>query len=132
MASGLGKRTGCQSGRTAAPSTLLPANVLKSGARKPQVACNVATGPRPQLTTFKTAKPVSVDMRDEGSDGGKGMFTTTNPESRRVQPADPGTRVRVKVVYVVLEAQYQSALSAAVKNINRSNSKVGVPAAKQV
>ncbi|GFH20790.1 chloroplast magnesium chelatase subunit CHLH1, partial [Haematococcus lacustris] len=68
MASGLGKRTGCQSGRTAAPSTLLPANVLKSGARKPQVACNVATGPRPQLTTFKTAKPVSVDMRDEGSD----------------------------------------------------------------
>lgn len=30
-----------------------------------QVACNVASGPRPTLTTFK--KNVSVDLRDEGS-----------------------------------------------------------------
>jgi hypothetical protein len=31
-----------------------------------QVLCNVAAGPRPTLTTFK--KPVSVDLRDEGSE----------------------------------------------------------------
>jgi hypothetical protein len=35
-----------------------------------QVACQVATGPRPQLTTFKNVKqgPVNVDLRDEGSE----------------------------------------------------------------
>jgi magnesium chelatase subunit H len=33
-------------------------------------------------------------------------------------------RVKVKVVYVVLEAQYQSAVTAAVKAINAKNTKV--------
>jgi magnesium chelatase subunit H len=33
-------------------------------------------------------------------------------------------RVKVKVVYVVLESQYQAALSQAVKNINAKNTKV--------
>jgi len=35
-----------------------------------QVACNVQTGPRPALTTFKNTgsnKPLSLDLRDEGS-----------------------------------------------------------------
>lgn len=53
------------------------------------------------------------------------MFTSTSPEMRRVVPDDVKGRVKVKVVYVVLEAQYQSAISAAVKNINAKNSKVG-------
>jgi magnesium chelatase subunit H len=59
---------------------------------------------------------------------GKGMFTSTNPQLRRVSPENKGDRVCVKVVYVVLEAQYQSALSNAVKNINSKNDKVGVGA----
>ena len=51
---------------------------------------------------------------------GGGMFTSTRPDVRRIIPeARPGVPV-VKVVYVVLEAQYQSSLSAAVRNINRT------------
>jgi hypothetical protein len=44
--------------------------------------------------------------------GNKGLFTSTNPELRRVVPDNVAGRVKVKVVYTVLEAQYQSALSA--------------------
>ncbi|OEL15948.1 Magnesium-chelatase subunit ChlH, chloroplastic [Dichanthelium oligosanthes] len=49
--------------------------------------------------------------------GGNGLFTQTKPEVRRVVPA-PGTLPRVKVVYVVLEAQYQSSITAAVLQLN--------------
>ncbi|KAG6546150.1 hypothetical protein Mapa_012184 [Marchantia paleacea] len=57
---------------------------------------------------------------------GGGMFTSTRPEVRRIVPeARPGVPV-VKVVYVVLEAQYQSSLSAAVRNINRNRKDVRV------
>lgn len=52
------------------------------------------------------------------------MFTSTSPELRRVIPENTEGKVKVKVVYVVLEAQYQSSLSAAVKNINAKNPKV--------
>lgn len=56
--------------------------------------------------------------------GGNGMFTQTRPDVRRIVPeAKPGVPV-VKVVYVVLEAQYQSSLSAAVRNINRLRKQV--------
>jgi hypothetical protein len=54
----------------------------------------------------------------------KGLFTSTNPELRRVVPDDVAGRVKVKVVYTVLEAQYQSALSAAVQQINKTNKTV--------
>lgn len=57
--------------------------------------------------------------------GGGGLFTSTNPEVRRVTPT-PNGRTRVKLVYVVLEAQYQSALTQAVKNINANRSNVCV------
>ncbi len=39
-------------------------------------------------------------------------------------PENVNGRTRVKLVYVVLEAQYQSSISAAVKNINAKNPKV--------
>ena len=55
---------------------------------------------------------------------GGGLFTSTNPEIRRVVPEDVNGRTRLKVVYVVLEAQYQSALTAAVRNINATRDKV--------
>ena len=57
--------------------------------------------------------------------GGGGLFTSTNPEVRRVSPTANG-RTRIKLVYVVLEAQYQSALTQAVKNINSNRSNVCV------
>lgn len=56
---------------------------------------------------------------------GSGGFTNTDPEKRRVVPDAVAGRVRVKVVYVVLEAQYQAAVTKAVQNINAKNTKVG-------
>ena len=43
-----------------------------------------------------------------------GGYTNTDPESRRIKvsKADVNGRVKIKVVYVVLEAQYQASLSA--------------------
>ena len=53
-----------------------------------------------------------------------GGYTRTNPELRRVKPEAVQGRVCVKIVYVVLEAQYQSSLTAAVKRANATNDKV--------
>ena len=50
--------------------------------------------------------------------GGPGLFTQSNPEDRRVVPDEVGDRTVFKVVYVVLESQYQSSLTAACKRIN--------------
>ena len=55
---------------------------------------------------------------------GGGLFTSTNPEIRRVVPESVDGRIKLKVVYVVLEAQYQSALTAAVRNINATRDQV--------
>jgi len=52
------------------------------------------------------------------------MFTQVKPAIRHIAPESLRGRSLVKVVYVVLEAQYQSALSAAVREINQSNSRV--------
>ena len=58
--------------------------------------------------------------------GGNGLFTSTTPELRRiVPPADDGRPV-VKIVYVVLEAQYQSSLTAAVQQLNQNRSDFNV------
>eukprot|EP00271_Cylindrocystis_brebissonii_P014404 TRINITY_DN35755_c0_g1_i1.p1 TRINITY_DN35755_c0_g1~~TRINITY_DN35755_c0_g1_i1.p1 ORF type:complete len:1439 (+),score=315.55 TRINITY_DN35755_c0_g1_i1:313-4317(+) len=57
---------------------------------------------------------------------GNGLFTQTRPEVRRIVPdAKPGTQI-VKIVYVVLEAQYQSSLSEAVRQINRTRTELNV------
>ena len=52
------------------------------------------------------------------------MFTHVKPTVRHIVPDDLGGRSLVKVVYVVLESQYQSALSSAVRQLNASNSEV--------
>ncbi|MFM7447438.1 MAG: magnesium chelatase subunit H [Leptolyngbyaceae cyanobacterium] len=49
------------------------------------------------------------------------MFTHVKPTVRHVAPQDLGNRKLVKVVYVVLEPQYQGALSSAVRAINQTN-----------
>ncbi|CAN1125044.1 Magnesium-chelatase subunit ChlH, chloroplastic [Linum perenne] len=56
---------------------------------------------------------------------GNGLFTQTSPEVRRIVPESNDSNLpRVKIVYVVLEAQYQSSLSAAVQSLNRESSKL--------
>lgn len=54
------------------------------------------------------------------------MFTYVKPAIRHIKPDELQGRSLVKVVYVVLEAQYQSALSAAVRSINANNPNVAV------
>ncbi|MBM0741212.1 magnesium chelatase subunit H [Phormidium sp. CLA17] len=54
------------------------------------------------------------------------MFTHVKPIIRHVEPETLGGRSLVKVVYVVLEPQYQSALSAAVRSINQNHPSIAV------
>ncbi|MFN9994720.1 MAG: magnesium chelatase subunit H [Pseudanabaena sp.] len=58
------------------------------------------------------------------------MFTSVPPiatlSSRRIIPENLQGRVLMKLVYVVLEPQYQSAMSAAVKSINKNNSNLAI------
>lgn len=55
-----------------------------------------------------------------------GGFTATNSENRRIVPENPNGRPIMKVVYVVLESQYQSSMTAAVKRINVGNDNMAV------
>merc|ERR1719157_200699 len=70
-----------------------------------------------------TDTKASVDV---SSGGGGGMFTATNAESRRIVPENADGRPTMKVVYVVLESQYQSSMTAAVKRINAANPNMAV------
>ena len=54
------------------------------------------------------------------------MFTHVKPTVRHISPENLGERYLMKVVYVVLEPQYQSALSAAIKSINASNPHIAI------
>ncbi|NEQ96289.1 MAG: magnesium chelatase subunit H, partial [Cyanothece sp. SIO2G6] len=54
------------------------------------------------------------------------MFTHVKPTVRHITPAELKGRELIKVVYVVLEPQYQSSLSAAVRSINENNPNVAV------
>jgi len=65
-------------------------------------------------------------VTDPTSTGGRGGFTATNSESRRVVPEDVRGRPVMKVVYVVLESQYQSSMTAAVKRINAGSDNMAV------
>ncbi|XP_065856394.1 magnesium-chelatase subunit ChlH, chloroplastic [Euphorbia lathyris] len=51
---------------------------------------------------------------------GNGLFTQTTQEVRRIVPENKQNLPVVKIVYVVLEAQYQSSLTAAVQSLNKT------------
>ncbi len=54
------------------------------------------------------------------------MFTHVNSAIRRVVPEEVRGRALMKVVYVVLEPQYQSSLTSAATEINRNNPNLAV------
>ncbi len=54
------------------------------------------------------------------------MFTNVKSTIRHIAPESIGDRSLVKVVYVVLEPQYQSALSASVRSINANNPNIAI------
>merc|ERR1719329_61882 len=72
-----------------------------------------------------TALNVVTDPTDVESGRG-GMFTASNAENRRIVPEDVRGRPTMKIVYVVLESQYQSSMTAAAKRINAGSDSMAV------
>jgi len=68
------------------------------------------------------ASPLKMAISDEAqiatTGGTGGFFTSSNSEDRRVSPENVNGRQKFKVVYVVLESQYQSSMAVACKRIN--------------
>mmetsp|Transcript_46824 Transcript_46824/g.104925 ORF Transcript_46824/g.104925 Transcript_46824/m.104925 type:complete len:1471 (-) Transcript_46824:11-4423(-) len=64
----------------------------------------------------------SAEVVGFGGGGGFGGYTASNTAERRVVPSDKQREGRevVKVVYVVLESQYQASMTTAVKQINKA------------
>ncbi|MFM6726168.1 MAG: DUF3479 domain-containing protein, partial [Dolichospermum sp.] len=54
------------------------------------------------------------------------MFTQVKSNIRHIKPDDVRGRNLIKVVYVVLESQYQSSLSQAVREINANHPSVAI------
>jgi magnesium chelatase subunit H len=65
-----------------------------------------------------TEVDVSVDTMTAGMGG---TYTKVDSQVRRIVPENVNGRKVIKVVYVVLEAQYQSSLTAAAKKLNAEN-----------
>jgi len=57
-----------------------------------------------------------------------GMFTNSSPETKRVIPTNLENKTKMKIVYVVLESQYQSSLTQACNAINDGKEGVAVEA----
>lgn len=74
------------------------------------------------------APPAELETLESGMVGGGGMFTNSSPESRRVTPKNLEGKTKMKIVYVVLESQYQSSLTKACNTINDGNQGVAVEA----
>lgn len=70
------------------------------------------------FSSSKKIKPRRTGFRVRCAAIGNGLFTQTTPEVRRVLPNKNQGLPNVKIVYVVLEAQYQSSLTTAVKALN--------------
>ena len=72
---------------------------------------------KPTKSATKKKNTATTDDDEIAGMGGGGFFTNSSPETRRVIPEENG-RAKFKVVYVVLESQYQSSLTKACTSIN--------------
>lgn len=71
---------------------------------------------------------VATDSPKLDSSPMTGMFTNSSPETKRVIPTNLNGKTKFKIVYVVLESQYQSALTKACNSINSGKEGVAVEA----
>jgi len=102
--------------RVGRPKQRCPGRLVASKTRqlRSKTSVNAAVTEPP-----RSPSPSRVDLRDSPTENG--LFTNTNPEVRRIVPSEKqmeGKTTVVKVVYVVLEAQYQASLSEAVEKLN--------------
>jgi hypothetical protein len=78
---------------------------------------------------FKTnLNMVVTDKPPKSENPMSGLFTNSSPETRRVIPTNMEGKTKFKIVYVVLESQYQSALTKACNSINSGKEGVAVEA----
>ena len=75
------------------------------------------------LKMVATDKPPKLDTLEIG-----GMFTNSSPDTKRVVPTNMEGKTKFKIVYVVLESQYQSSLTKACDSINSGKEGVAVEA----
>jgi magnesium chelatase subunit H len=78
------------------------------------------------MSSLPSSSALNMVVTNPTASGPMGGFTKTNSESRRVVPEDPRGRPMMKIVYVVLESQYQSSMTAAVKRINAGSDNMAV------
>jgi len=111
-------------GATTAWQTNVPSFVATKNVQQNAVVTNALY----QKNYNKRSTSLSMVVTDPTTGGGMGggMFTASNSENRRVLPEDVRGRPTMKVVYVVLESQYQSSMTAAVKRINAGNDNMAV------
>ena len=79
---------------------------------------------------FKLSKWLSMAVTEAPPkmDSMSGMFTSSSPDTKRVIPANMEGKTKFKIVYVVLESQYQSSLTKACNAINDGKEGVAVEA----
>lgn len=106
-----------------------PATSVLNRARPSPTDRGFLSGYAPSISTTSARpaarKPSAASAKAVMGVRETGLFTASKPDDRRVVPP-PDTRKRVRVVYVVLESQYQSSLTAAARNINSSNLDISV------
>ena len=102
----------------------LRARRATTASTKKQVVRAVISPPGGPLKK-KGSRAEEEKLIEDAKSGSRGLFTNVDPSIRTIIPEANGRKV-VKIVYVVLESQYQSSLSAAVKNINATNKNVCV------
>eukprot|EP00929_Paragymnodinium_shiwhaense_P075372 TRINITY_DN3852_c0_g1_i1.p1 TRINITY_DN3852_c0_g1~~TRINITY_DN3852_c0_g1_i1.p1 ORF type:complete len:1473 (+),score=434.92 TRINITY_DN3852_c0_g1_i1:77-4495(+) len=95
---------------------------------KSAVVCGAGSVDVVETKTADTDMATEEDMIAGMAGGGFAGYTSSNVAQRRVVPADSMLqgRTKIKVVYVVLESQYQSSMTAAVRQINKNSSAIAV------
>lgn len=104
----------------------------------PGAGASILSRPSPSLseTSFLTSlsttscqrkQPVigAAAARSALGIGGTGLFTASKPTDRKVIPPQDARKC-VKIVYVVLESQYQSTMTAAANRINENNENISM------
>lgn len=87
---------------------------------------NALYAARNEARSASALQMVVTDPTETAVGGKGGMFTASNAENRRVVPEDARGRPTMKIVYVVLESQYQSSMTAAAKRINAGSDNMSV------
>lgn len=106
-------------------TAFIPANIPKSAIQTNAVYSN-QKAVSVRSPTFLNVVTDPTDTTDVAAGPMAGAFTANNSENRRIVPEDVRDRPTMKIVYVVLESQYQSSMTAAAKRINAGSDNMAV------